>query len=217
MGRVFARDGLVNAGLALWFFTLAFVFIVDLMGPRTAPDTAVGAARILSKSCTFLFYVMLAWATLIRAKPLAKAAGWRPRAEALLGSYLSFALPFLPTRTDLGAAGLLVSAACILVGIGLAVVILLRLRHSFSVMAEARRLVTGGPYAIVRHPLYLAEELAMLGIFIQYASVPAALIVAAQVFFQLQRMRNEEAVLRRTFPEYDAYAARTARLVPGVW
>jgi protein-S-isoprenylcysteine O-methyltransferase Ste14 len=217
MGRVFARDGLVNAGLALWFFTMAFVFIVDLMGTRTAPDTALGAARILSKSCTFLFYVMLAWASLIRAKPLAKAAGWRPRAAALLGSYLSFALLFLPTRTDLSAAGHLVSAACVLIGVGFAAVILLRLRHSFSVMAEARRLVTGGPYAIVRHPLYLAEELAMLGIFIQYASVPAAMIIAAQVFFQLQRMRNEEAVLRRTFPEYDAYAARTARLVPGVW
>jgi protein-S-isoprenylcysteine O-methyltransferase Ste14 len=172
---------------------------------------------MLSKSCSFLFYIMLAWATLIRLKPLARAAGWRPRVEALLGSYLCFALPFLPERTDLGTAGHLVSAACILVGIGFAAVILLRLRHSFSVMAEARLLVTGGPYAIVRHPLYVAEELALFGIFIQYASLPAALILAVQIFCQFRRMKNEEAVLRRTFPEYDAYAARTARLVPGVW
>jgi protein-S-isoprenylcysteine O-methyltransferase Ste14 len=84
-------------------------------------------------------------------------------------------------------------------------------------MAEARRLVTDGPYAIVRHPLYVAEELAVLGIFIQYASVPAALILAVQALCQLQRMHNEEAVLRRSFPEYSAYAARTARLFPGVW
>jgi protein-S-isoprenylcysteine O-methyltransferase Ste14 len=217
MRQVLARDRLVNAGLALWFFTLAFIFSVDLMGTRAAPDTTLDAARILSKSCVFLFYVMLAWAALIRAKPLARAAGWQPCAAALLGTYLSFALPFLPVRADLGVAGHLVSAACVLIGMGLAAVILLKLRHSFSIMAEARRLVTDGPYAIVRHPLYVAEELAMLGIFIQYASVPAAVIVAAQVFFQLQRMGNEEAVLRRTFPEYDAYAARTARLVPGVW
>ena len=34
---------------------------------------------------------------------------------------------------------------------------LLYLRHSFSIIPEARRLVVGGPYRIVRHPLYFAE------------------------------------------------------------
>jgi protein-S-isoprenylcysteine O-methyltransferase Ste14 len=33
---------------------------------------------------------------------------------------------------------------------------------------------------------------------------------------QLLRMRYEEAVLRRAYPEYDAYARRTARLIPFV-
>jgi protein-S-isoprenylcysteine O-methyltransferase Ste14 len=30
-------------------------------------------------------------------------------------------------------------------------------------------------------------------------------------------MRNEERVLRLAFPEYDAYAQRTARVIPGVF
>jgi protein-S-isoprenylcysteine O-methyltransferase Ste14 len=30
-------------------------------------------------------------------------------------------------------------------------------------------------------------------------------------------MRNEERVLSETFPEYEAYAARTWRLIPGVY
>ncbi|HLZ66512.1 MAG TPA: isoprenylcysteine carboxylmethyltransferase family protein [Aliidongia sp.] len=217
MKAILAHDGLVNAALALWFFALALMLSHDIMGTRTAPDSLLDAARLLSKSCVFLFYAMLAWATLIRVRPVARAAGWQPRATALLGSYLSFALPFLPTRADLGVTAHLVSAGCVLLGIGLALFILMRLRHSFSIMAEARRLVTSGPYAIIRHPLYAAEALALIGIFIQYASVPAALIVAVQLCFQVQRMRNEEAVLQRTFPEYKAYAARTARLVPGVW
>jgi protein-S-isoprenylcysteine O-methyltransferase Ste14 len=84
-------------------------------------------------------------------------------------------------------------------------------------MAEARRLVTGGPYALVRHPLYLAEEIAVIGLFLQYASPWSALLVVAHFAFQLQRMRNEEQILRDTFAEYATYARSTQRLIPGVY
>jgi protein-S-isoprenylcysteine O-methyltransferase Ste14 len=77
--------------------------------------------------------------------------------------------------------------------------------------------VTDGPYALVRHPLYLAEQIAITGAFIQFASLSAALLVVVQLAFQLQRMRNEEAVLARSFPDYAAYARRTPRLVPDIW
>ena len=217
MRRFVESNRLIDIALALWFAILACVVISDFVGTRAAPGSLPAVARMLSKGCVFSFYVMLASATLIRAKPLAKAAGWFPRASALLGTYLSFALPFLPARTDLGTVAHLVSAAFILIGIGFAAVALLHLRHSFSVNAEARRLVTVGPYAVVRHPLYAAEELALFGIFMQYASAPAAVIVAAQIFFQLQRMRNEEMLLRRTFPEYGIYTARTPQVIPGFW
>jgi protein-S-isoprenylcysteine O-methyltransferase Ste14 len=94
---------------------------------------------------------------------------------------------------------------------------LLRLGRSFSIMAEARRLVTDGPYAIVRHPLYLAEQIAILGAFIQFASPWAVVIVVVQFGCQVQRMRNEESVLLLSFPDYAAYKERTARLIPGLW
>jgi protein-S-isoprenylcysteine O-methyltransferase Ste14 len=99
----------------------------------------------------------------------------------------------------------------------LAVYALAWLGRSFSIMAEARRLVTSGPYARVRHPLYLAEEIAVIGLFLQYASPSTALLVVAHLAFQLQRMRNEEQILRDSFPEYAAYARATRRLVPGVY
>ena len=69
----------------------------------------------------------------------------------------------------------------------------------------------------VRHPLYLAEELAIIGIFMQFASAWTALLLAVQIAFQLRRMHNEEVVLTETFPEYAAYRRRTARLIPGVY
>ena len=72
-------------------------------------------------------------------------------------------------------------------------------------------------HAIVRHPLYLGEEIAILGVVLQYLSFWALLILALQVFCQLYRMSCEEQVLGNTFPDYGAYKSRTFRLVPGVY
>jgi protein-S-isoprenylcysteine O-methyltransferase Ste14 len=84
-------------------------------------------------------------------------------------------------------------------------------------MPEARRLVTAGIYSRIRHPLYFAEALATLGVLLQYRSVGAALLVAAQFAVQLWRMHEEEKVLAAQFPEYAIYRQRTARLLPGVY
>ena len=111
----------------------------------------------------------------------------------------------------------MVSTLLVLFGSAAAVYTLLRLGRSFSLMAEARGLVTSGPYRLVRHPLYLAEELAIIGISMQFFSLSTAFVLALQIAFQLRRMRNEEAVLVENFPEYAQYRARTARLIPGIY
>ena len=94
---------------------------------------------------------------------------------------------------------------------------LIALSRSFSMMPQARKLVTGGPYAYVRHPLYLAEEAAVAAILLQYAWFAALSFLAAHGAVQVRRMQLEESVLRNAFPEYAAYAKRTPRLIPGVW
>jgi protein-S-isoprenylcysteine O-methyltransferase Ste14 len=94
---------------------------------------------------------------------------------------------------------------------------MLFLGRSFSVMAQARKLVTAGPYSLVRHPLYLGEGMAILGMMLQYLSPLAVAIVGMQFAFQLQRMQNEERVLTSQFPEYRDYMARTACIIPGVY
>jgi protein-S-isoprenylcysteine O-methyltransferase Ste14 len=111
----------------------------------------------------------------------------------------------------------MVSTVLILAGSGAALYTLAQLGRSFSMMAEARRLVTWGPYRYVRHPLYVAEELAIIGLFMQFASVWSALVLAVHIAFQLRRMHNEETVLADIFPEYAAYRQRTARLLPGIY
>jgi protein-S-isoprenylcysteine O-methyltransferase Ste14 len=69
----------------------------------------------------------------------------------------------------------------------------------------------------VRHPLYLAEAVAALGALINFLSAWALVLVAVQIALQMVRIHYEERVLRETFPEYESYARRTARLIPGVY
>ena len=89
------------------------------------------------------------------------------------------------------------------------------LRRSFSIIPEARRLVTGGPYALSRHPVYLGEIATAIGINLATAGWPGALAVLYFVICELLRMRWEEGVLERAFPnEYPRYAARVPRYLP---
>ena len=205
-------DYALRLAVACWFLALGIVFVRDIadgIGAIAAAGLdALAAARLVSRLCLFAFFTLIAWLTLVRTRPLARAEGLQPRLSALA---------FLPRNAEIGVALHALSAFLLLLGNGLAVVILIRLGRSFSVMAEARGLVTDGPYRLVRHPLYLAEQIAIAGAFIQFASLSAALLVVVQLAFQLQRMRNEEAVLARAFPDYAAYARRTPRLVPGIW
>jgi len=100
----------------------------------------------------------------------------------------------------LGCAWMLVSA--------------LALGRCFGVLPEARGLVTQGPYALVRHPLYLGEFGAVAGLLIASPSPRNLAAGAVFVVAQFTRMSFEERALTREFPEYADYAARTPRLVP---
>lgn len=85
-------------------------------------------------------------------------------------------------------------------------------------VAQDQRVISTGPYAIVRHPMYVAS-------FIIFFSSPIALgswwglaAMLPQVFVYGARILNEEAVLARDLPGYAEYMERTRyRLIPGIW
>ena len=223
-----------------WFHELSSTRGYDLVARVTficailflALPSAVGVARrlgghpgawdfalladVLARMGVLLFFVLAALLVLVRVRPVSKAHGLQPRLSALAGSFLLMSMALFPHH-DLSVGLNLLSAGLIFLGHMLAVYALAWLGRSFSIMAEARRLVTDGPYALVRHPLYAAEIIAAIGLFLQYASPWTTLLMALSLGFQLQRMRNEERVLGATFAEYAAYAARTRRLIPGVY
>jgi protein-S-isoprenylcysteine O-methyltransferase Ste14 len=193
-------SGLLGQMLQARSDTLDIPFIVSLLAQIAA---------------VFFILVVLAF-LLLRNPAKAKAHGLMPRFFAFVGGYLGVGVVLLP-RHDLSVGWSVVSLLLILGGVGFSTFAVFHLGRSFSVMAEARRLVTDGPYAEIRHPLYLGEAISMLGLMLQFISPLAVLIVFVQLAFQLARMSNEERVLSGMFPEYAAYAARTARLVPGIY
>jgi protein-S-isoprenylcysteine O-methyltransferase Ste14 len=164
----------------------------------------------------FLFLLLITQATLIFTRPpaLRKASGLQPRITALLGTWLVGLVILLPLRQDLPAFISALAAGLGGIGDALALVIVFHLGRSFSIMAEARRFVAHGPYRLVRHPLYLAEELGLLNAVLLHWSPWAGLLFAIQMLCQLQRIRNEERVLLATFPGYGPYRARVPMLVP---
>jgi len=168
-----------------------------------------------ARASSALFVALVAATTLTRSRPRRKAAGLEPRLVAVLGTFLVTALAMLP-RQELPPIALAFALVLIIAGMLTSFVVLRWLGRAFSIMSEARQLVTHGPYRFVRHPLYVCEELAMVGVFIQVISPLAAAIFIMHGAFQVRRMLNEETVLRATFPEYEYYARRTPRLIPMV-
>ena len=79
-------------------------------------------------------------------------------------------------------------------------------------------LLTTGLYSIIRHPSYLGLLTNSLGWALAFRSGIGVLITALLLPPLLARIRAEEALLRSEFgEEYEAYRARTSRLIPGIY
>ena len=206
--------------MLMWSAFLGLVTLLSLQRyMRQADPTLPGAFYILNvvmRASVIAYLVVIAATVVVRRRPVGKARGVEPRISALIGTFLLTAVVVFPRR-DLSMIAGLASALLTLAGSAFAVVVLTQLRESFSIMAEARQLVTTGVYRLVRHPLYLAEEVAAIGIVMQFFSLWTALILAVQIGFQLRRMRNEEVILTAIFPEYLVYCKKTARIFPGIY
>jgi protein-S-isoprenylcysteine O-methyltransferase Ste14 len=79
-------------------------------------------------------------------------------------------------------------------------------------------LVTTGLYGVLRHPSYLGLLVSSLGWGLTFRSAVGVLLTFLTIPPILARIQAEDALLLKHFgAEYDAYRARTARLIPGLY
>jgi protein-S-isoprenylcysteine O-methyltransferase Ste14 len=133
---------------------------------------------------------------------------------AFSGTFSAIGASFLPGgthRDGLVLAGDVLATA----GIAYSVWGLAYLRRSFSIIPEARRLVTGGPYSLSRHPVYLGEITTAVGVNLATGGWLTAIAIGYFIVCELLRIGWEERILASTFPnDYPAYARRVPRYLP---
>lgn len=133
----------------------------------------------------------------------------------LIGALLLTASP--PGDLATSAAAVVLFAAGGLVG--LAALTKNRLGN-FNIRPEPKPqalLATGGIYRWIRHPMYSAVLLAMLGVLALDLRPWRVLLWLALLVVLIGKLQREERYLLQRFDEYAAYRARSWRLLPGVW
>lgn len=112
------------------------------------------------------------------------------------------------------------AAAAAALGVALAIWARTTLGRNWSgsiTLKEDHELVTGGPYAAIRHPIYTALLLLYLALVLLIVS-PSAIIGFALVIWSCWvKLKHEEALMLQQFPDsYPGYMARSKRLLPGL-
>ena len=197
---------IVIAGVLVVLGVAVASWLVSYRGPR---DKVVGAKRS--------FLSLPAWAQIV----LGLAALVLLTA---LGYWLWIPLP-LAISPEISALLMIGGLAIFLVGCALVLWARWALGELYGVstsnaaqLRTQHRLIQHGPYAMVRHPMYLGYWLMLLGVTLIYQAWTPLLFLVMSVFSFYRRARREENALAERFgEEWRAYALRTKFLIPFVY
>jgi protein-S-isoprenylcysteine O-methyltransferase Ste14 len=203
-----SHDSVTRILGAAWFLILA-------CSMASAAFHEAAASVIVCKLCLMSFYLVLFVLLILRPPARSQAQGILPRMAAFVGTYLPWTIGFFPANHSASLSVL--ATVCVVSGMVLATITVLHLGKAFSLVPQARSVVRSGPYRWLRHPLYLAEEVAVVGALLQFLSPLTLTIFVIHIGVQICRIVYEERLLRLVFPEYGTYAMTSWRLIPYVW
>lgn len=134
---------------------------------------------------------------------VATGGGWLP---FVMQAQDGIAPPFAVLGTTVQLAGLACTITCFSY-----------LGRSFGIVAANRGLKTSGPYALVRHPIYLSHTVTMSGFLIANFHPVNVAILATVTLCQWLRIRAEERVLTETGSYAEYRQAVPWRLIPHIY
>lgn len=82
---------------------------------------------------------------------------------------------------------------------------------------DSGKMITSGPYNVIRHPMYTAQLVALLPLVIDYFNWWRLAILLLLLLNLLLKINYEERLLKSKFPEYAIYALKTKKLLPYIY
>ena len=153
-----------------------------------------------------------------------RRAAFYNRTPVLIGVAMLVAPQWLPAalthRFLTGPEPPALGTALVFVGLAFALWARWHLGRNWSsavVVKEGHSLIRSGPYRFVRHPIYSGMVLALFATALAIGEARGFIGAGLILFGFVIKLWAEEERMRETFPEYDDYARRTARLIPGVF
>lgn len=129
---------------------------------------------------------------------------------------LVFLLKTAPVVAD-SIHGLLLEVAGIILGVQAILTMRIGNFNIAPLNKPGSQLITRGIYSVIRHPMYLAQWLAMVGLVADYYSWLRLLVLLILTTTLLIKLHFEERQVRQHFSGYTAYADRTHKLIPYIY
>lgn len=204
----------IDVGRVVAVSLFALMLVVNAF--KLASDARWEALSTAVTVLTMAFYVLLVWAYLRRSPSSRTDRRWTSWLAAFAGTAAPFAIPLVSTGPVEGQARETASVLVLAVGLVAMLWALGALGTNISVVPQAREVISHGPYSLVRHPLYAAELVNVVGLCLAHRGPWPWVVLVALVVFQVIRARREESLLARELPGYADYRARTPMLVPAL-
>lgn len=134
-----------------------------------------------------------------------------------------FLLPGFDRRfgwSSIGPSAVIVADLVVMLGHLLFVLVLKENRYASRIIEvePGQTVVTTGPYAVIRHPMYLAVLLMCTFSPLALGSLWAMLPTPLLIILLVARIDNEECLLHRDLAGYSEYCRQVKyRLLPGIW
>jgi protein-S-isoprenylcysteine O-methyltransferase Ste14 len=205
--------GRPDTGRLLMIPTAGVLVLLDVLALSRAGRS--GPLVWLSDTLTAVFYVLIIWCYLRRGPALATSRSVTGHIAAVTGTLTPLAVPLLHGGQP-GTVQLLAADLLLVTGSAWSVWSLRTLGTNLSVLAQARSVVTAGPYRLCRHPLYTGEIISTAGVALAAGTSAAAAAWLGFCLLQAYRALREEQLLREVLPGYAEYRSRTSALIPGL-